>query len=70
MKLIDIAARLRMASAEMNALAALTEDTDWADEFVPQFILHFVLDQTFFPTLLREGARSEGQRPFEMKHEP
>lgn len=47
-----------MASAEMDALAALTENTDWPDEFVPSFILNFVLDEKMFPTLLREGARS------------
>jgi hypothetical protein len=56
-KLTDIAARLRMASAEMNALAALTEDTDWPDEFVPAFILNFVLDGGMFPALLRAGAK-------------
>ncbi len=56
MKLTQIAARLRMASAEMNTLAALTEDTDWPDEFVPAFILNFVLDQNMFPTLLRGGV--------------
>ncbi len=55
MTLTEIAARLRMASAEMNTLAALTEDMDWPDEIVPAFILNFVLDQNMFPRLLKAG---------------
>lgn len=51
----EIAARLRMASAEMNALAALTEDTDWPDEVVPAFVVNFVFDQNMFPRLLKVG---------------
>jgi hypothetical protein len=46
-----------MASAEMNALAALTEETDLPDEIVPTFIVNFVVDENVFPTLLREQAR-------------
>ncbi len=55
MTLTEIAARLRMASAEMNALAALTEDTNWPDEIVPAFVINFVFDEKMFPTLLRVG---------------
>ena len=57
MKLTTIAAKLRMTAAEIEAVAALGEDTDWPDEFVLHFILNFVLDERMFSTLLREGAR-------------
>ncbi len=58
MTLTQSAARLRMASAEMNALAALTEDTDWPDEIVPAFVVNFVFDQNMFPRLLKVGQAS------------
>ncbi len=56
MTLTQIADRLRTASAEMNALAALTQDTDWPDEVVPAFVVNFVFDQEMFPRLLRSGV--------------
>lgn len=57
MTLTDIVARLRMASAEMNALAALTNDDDYADEMVPAFVINFIFDTNMFPKLLKEGAK-------------
>jgi len=62
MKLTDIAARLRMASAEMSALAALTEDEDIPDKFVPAFTQNFIFDLNMFPTLLRAAAREREMR--------
>ena len=61
MTLTQIAARLRMASAEMNALAALTYDDDYPSYMVPAFVINFIFDETMFPTLLRAGARERNK---------
>lgn len=68
MTLTQIAARLRMASAEMNTLAALTHDDDYPNDMVPAFVINFIFDETMFSTLLRAGAR--GRNKFSDREEP
>jgi hypothetical protein len=48
---------LRIASAEMNALAALTHDDDYPNYLIPAFVISFIFDETMFPALLRAGAK-------------
>jgi hypothetical protein len=61
MTLTQMAARLRKASAEMNTLAALTNDDDYPSYMIPAFLINFIFDETMFPKLLRAGAK-EGKK--------
>jgi hypothetical protein len=58
MKLTAIAARLRMASAELDALATLGQNLDLPDYVVPAFIINFVTDERMFGDWLRALAPS------------
>ena len=56
MKLTTIAAKLRMAAAEMDTVAALGDDLDYPVESVPPFIINWITDRNMFSTLLRALA--------------
>jgi hypothetical protein len=69
MKLTTIAAKLRLAAAEMEAVAALGDNLDYPDAFVRSFIISRLTDPGMFSTLLRAQAtdklplRSDSRTP-------